>query len=153
MEQGWSMSNRVHYDWAKVLNFTVDGNALPLCVSGWGSPEEGLVWTDGLNAKLAFAIKPPKTDVSLILSCSPFLAEGKIPYQEIHVFLNFLRVGFTALNAPAEVEFSIPQRVFDGPEVDIDLYLPKACSPASLGTSPDVRTLGIAVNRLMLIET
>ena len=147
------MFSRPTYEWAKVLNFTAQGNALPYCVSGWSDPEAGLVWTDGLNAKLALSVKPPTSDVSLILSCNPFLVDGKLPYQEVHVFLNFLRVGFAALSAPAEVEIPIPKRVFNGPEVDIDLYIPKACSPALLGASPDIRQLGIAVNRLMLIQT
>jgi hypothetical protein len=141
------------YEWAKALNFSTRGNALPYCISGWAEPELGLVWTDGLNARLSFTARPPTSDVSLVLSCFPYLGEGKIPFQEIHVFVNFLRVGFTVLKAPSEIDISIPKQVFGLPRVDIDLYLPKAASPASLGVSNDLRELGVAVNRLMLVAS
>jgi len=64
------------YEWAKLMDFSNTGNALPYCVSGWGKPEEGLIWTDGLNARLEMLVKPPVSDVCLVLSCYPFLAMG-----------------------------------------------------------------------------
>lgn len=140
------------YEWGKVLNFTVRGSALPYCEAGWGEPEVGLVWTDGLNASLAFLAKPPSADVSLVLNCTPYLAEGKLPFQEVHFFVNFLRVGFSVVKRPTEIKISIPKQVFSGPHVSIDLYLPKACSPASLRLGPDLRELGIAVDRLVLTQ-
>jgi hypothetical protein len=138
------------YEWAKGLSFSTRGNALPYCISGWAEPELGLIWTDGLNARLSFTVLPPTSDVSLVISCFPYLGEGKIPFQEMHIFVNFLRVGFTVLKAPSEIDISIPKHVFGQPKVNIDLYLPKAASPASLGLSNDLRELGVAVNRLML---
>jgi len=147
-----AVDGKVAYEWSKVLNFTTRGNALPYCVSGWGEPETGLVWTDGPNARLSFSIRPPKSDISLLMTCAPFLVEGKVPFQELHVFVNFLRVGFAVLPAPTEVAVDIPKHVFASPQVQIDFYLPRASSPASLGVGTDLRQLGVAVSRLMLTE-
>jgi hypothetical protein len=140
------------YQWGKILNFTTRGSALPYCVQGWSEPEPGLIWTDGLNAKLSFSISAPKSDISLALTCEPFLVEGKIPYQELNIFINFLRVGFAFLDKRSEITLEIPKRVFCDSQCDIDLYLPKACSPSSVGAGPDIRILGIAMSRLMLAE-
>jgi hypothetical protein len=141
------------YEWAKTLNFTERGNALPYLESGWAAPEAGWVWTDNLNARALFTVKPPTSDVSMVLSCFPFLGEGKLRFQEVHVFVNFLRVGFATVKEPSEIEITIPRQVFASPNTIVDLYMPRACSPSSLGVSDDLRELGIAVNRLILIQS
>jgi hypothetical protein len=141
------------YNWGASLNFTVRGNALPYCISGWSEPEAGIAWTDGLNAKLSFAVEPPTSDVLLSLSCVPYLGEGKIPFQELHVFVNFLRVAFAVLKAPTDISIKIPQYVFSQPHLDIDFYLPRAVSPAFLRLNPDLRQLGISVSQLTMATT
>jgi hypothetical protein len=98
-----------------------------------------------------FRVQPPASAAALVLSCDAFLADGRIPYQELTVFVNYLRVGFAVVKQPSEYEFEIPQWAFKGNDVQVDLYLPKAASPAELGIGPDVRTLGIVVNRMMMI--
>lgn len=140
------------YDWAKLLNFTIGGNAGPYLGAGWGQPEDGMTWTDGPNARLQMLVKPPVSDVSLVLSCFPFLGEGAIPYQELTVFVNFLRVGFAVVAEPSEIEIPIPKSVFKEPLTLIDLYIPKATSPEAIGTGSDVRQLGLAVNRVMMMQ-
>jgi hypothetical protein len=140
------------YEWGKVLNFTTRGSALPYLASGRAEPEASLIWTDGLNARLSLQVTPPNSDVSLVMNCIPYLAERKVPDQEVHVSVNFLRVGFSAMKAPADMDIPIPKRVFGSANVDIDLYLPKACSPAAHGLGNDIRQLGVAVSRLMLIQ-
>jgi len=143
---------RVPYRWGEILHFTEGGNAVPFFGDGWSRPEAGIVWTQSQNARLSFSINPPKSDVLLIISCLPFLVEKQIPHQELHVYVNFLRVGFSLIPGPGEVEFRIPARVFGTSELDIDFYLPKACSPAAIGTGQDVRDLGLAVNQFVMFE-
>jgi hypothetical protein len=140
------------YDWAKLLNFSAGGNAGPYCGTGWGQPEDGMIWTDGPNARLHMLVKPPASDVSLVLSCFPFLGDGKVPYQELTVFVNFLRVGFAVVAQPSEIEVLIPKWVFKEPQTQIDLYIPKATSPQALGIAGDVRQLGLAINRMMMMQ-
>jgi hypothetical protein len=147
------LMGRPEYEWGKVLNFNARGNALPYCVSGWGAPEAGLMWTDGLNARLSFTAKPPRSDVSLVITANPFVVKGRLPNQELHLYVNFLRVGFSVVRTLTELNFEIPKYVFQSPTVVIDLYIPKACSPNSLGTGKDQRELGLAVSRLMLAES
>jgi hypothetical protein len=143
---------RPAYEWSKVLNFTERGNAQSYLAAGWGAPEATLTWTDGLNARLSFSARTPKSDVTLVMSCTPFLGERKVPFQELHVFTNFLRVGFSVLAQPTEIDIVIPTYVFDRPQIDIDFYIPRAFSPASVGLGADLRVLGVAVHRLMMAE-
>ncbi len=145
-------NTKLSYEWSTVLNFNARGNALPYCTSGWAEPESTLIWTDGLNAKMSFSAKPPKSNVSLIISCTPYLGDGKVPFQELHIFVNFLRVGFGVISQSTELDITIPTCVFNRPEVDIDLYVPRACSPASLSLGKDLRVLGVGVHRLMMAE-
>ncbi len=149
---GNAANGRATYRWGEVLRFTQGGNALLYCSDGWATPEAGIVWTQSHNARLSFSVSVPKSDVSLIVSCLPFLVDKVVPYQELHIYANFLRVGFGLVKGPAEIEFRIPAWVFSRPELDIDLYLPKACSPAAVGTGQDVRDLGLAVNQMIMIE-
>jgi hypothetical protein len=87
-----------------------------------------------------------------VIECTPFLGDGKIPYQELHIFVNFLRVGFEVLNRPEEINVRIPKQVFSSSQLVIDFYLPKAASPASIGAGTDQRVLGIAIHRMMMAE-
>jgi hypothetical protein len=86
------------------------------------------------------------------MNCHGYLAEGKIPFRELNLFVNFLRVGFFQVTRHGDVSISIPKYVLAGPNVDIDFYLPRAASPAFMGDGPDLRWLGIAVHRFMLVE-
>jgi hypothetical protein len=110
------------------------------------------VWTDGLNAQVSFSARPPKSDIALFITSDPFVVEDKLPSQELHVFVNFLRVGFSLVREYGELNFNIPKYVFHSQTTIIDFYLPKACSPRSLNRGSDLRQLGLAVSRLMLAE-
>ena len=145
-------STRPAYEWSKLLHFTDRGNARSYCATGWGDPEPTLTWTDGLNARLSFLAKTPKSDVTLVMSCTPFLGDGKVSFQELHIYVNFLRVGFRVLDQATEIDLSIPAYVFNRPQIDIDFYAPRACSPASVGAGTDLRVLGVAIHRLMMAE-
>lgn len=145
-------NSTMRYEWGDILRFSSKGNVLPYLGSGWAAPEGDVIWTDGLNARLTLTTKPVESNVALILRCLPFLADGKILHQELHVFVNFLRVGFCVLKDQSEIELAIPGRVFEDEKIDIDFYLPKAASPASLQLGRDIRMLGIAVSEMVLMS-
>ena len=145
-----SQTKFAFYEWSKLLTFSRSGDATPYLGPGWGEPEAGQTWTDGINASLQMRVTPPASDVALVLSCTPFLAEGKIPHQELTVFVNFLRVGCVLVGGPREIEVNIPKWVFKETQLHIDFYLPNAASPKTLGIGSDARRLGLAVNRMMM---
>jgi hypothetical protein len=140
------------YEWGEILRFSGKGNVLPYLGSGWAAPEVDLIWTDGYNARLSLGVEPAESNIAMILRCYPFISEGKVPHQELHIFVNFLRVGFHLISGSSEIELVIPERVLSGSELDIDFYLPKAASPASLKLGPDIRVLGLAVSEMALIS-
>ena len=112
------------YRWGDVLDFRAGGNAVRYCVSGWALPEDDFTWTDGANARLALMVRQPDSDVSMTFKCIPNTLEGRIPYQEINLFINFLRVAYTTVTDPGEIVFAIPRRVLMTPHLIIDFYLP-----------------------------
>jgi hypothetical protein len=140
------------YEWGKVINFGLRGNATSYCKSGWSDPEAGLIWTNGINSRLVMSIVPPTADITLVINCSPFTAKGVIEEQELHLYVNFLRVDFQTIAGEKTLELSIPKHVFSEPLCTIDLYIPSARSPAELGLNPDIRRLGLAISRLVLIQ-
>lgn len=140
------------YEWGKVINFGLRGNAASYCKSGWSDPEAGLIWTNGINSRLTMSVTPPTGDITLVLNCSPFTAKGVIEEQELHLYVNFLRVDFQTIAGEKTLEITIPQYVFSQPLCNIDLYIPSARSPAELGLNQDIRRLGLAISRLVLIQ-
>jgi hypothetical protein len=147
-----SSKNSREYEWGQILRFSSDGSALPYLDTGWTTPEEALIWTDGYNSRLSFEVEPAETDISLMLRCAPFLAEGRLPHQELHIFVNFLRVGFRLIPDRTEVALTLPARILAEPKLEIDFYMPKAASPAALGLGGDIRVLGLAVSEMALIS-
>lgn len=141
------------YKWSTVVDFSARGNAATYCSDGWCQPEPSLTWTDGLSARMSFLVKEPQSDVSLTLNCMPFLVDGKVNFQELHVFINFLRVGFFVVSESKAIELLIPAYIINRPELIIDFYLPRACSPASVGVASDLRVLGLAASQLVMAES
>jgi hypothetical protein len=142
----------VNYEWGKVLNFGHRGNGLAYCGAGWGDGEDGFVWSNSYNSRLSMSVSPPGSDVSLFLNVVPFIAEGKVEEQQVHVFVNFLRIGFATLSSQAELSFDIPMGAFTRSRCDVDLYMPQATSPFKLGLSPDIRCLGLALSRMIMVQ-
>lgn len=140
------------YEWGKVINFGIRGNAGAYCASGWSEPEPGLVWTNSINSRLSFSITPPTSNITLVLNCSPFIARGIVNQQELHLYVNFMRLDLISVTHEAPVEVVIPKHIFAHPECHIDFYIPTARSPAELGLNPDIRCLGFAMSRLVLIH-
>ena len=136
------------YRWGDVLSFRSAGNGGRYCVSGWAQPEADFTWTDGPNARLALMVRQPDSDVSMAFKCIPNTLGGRIPYQEINLFINFLRLACATATDPGEIVFEIPRRVLMTPHLIIDFYLPKAASPGG----NDLRRVGIALESLTLTE-
>ena len=140
------------YEWGKVLNFGVRGNATTYCKSGWSEPEAGLIWTNSANSRLSFAVTPPTADVTLVLNCAPFVAKGVVDQQELHLYVNFLRIQYLTITGESSLEITIPKYALAQPECHIDFFVPSARSPFELGLNPDIRCLGLAMSRLVMIQ-
>ncbi len=145
-------SSFASYEWGKVINFGLRGNAGAYTKSGWSDPETGMVWTNALNCRMAFSVPAPTTDITMVANWSPFIAKGIIDQQEVHLYVNFMRVDFLTVTDGKPVELVIPKFVLANSQCYIDFYIPSARSPFELGLNPDIRRLGLAMSRLVLIQ-
>ena len=145
---------RKTYPWGLLLDFSVYGNAKPYMTSGFAAAEELLTWTDGKNVTLEMDVDDPEVDICLTLRCFPFISREKVRFQEIHVYVNYHRLGFAEVPSNdfsmQDLTFDIPRGLIPSGRLNIQLFLPLAASPFELGSGDDLRRLGLAIESLCL---
>jgi hypothetical protein len=112
---------------------------------GWSFREESFRWTEGKEAGLVFKIDPV-ADVQFTMKIFPFLPQGKIKEQRVHVTLNNQPIETLTLNdeKPREVRLLLPKTLLRQSNTMV-FGLPDAASPLSLGLNEDSRQLGIGL--------
>jgi|GEM_PF-3504949 len=120
-------------------------------LSGFSSPEQHGVWSNGTSAnyecKLVSMNSIPH---QVTIEFTAFVPAGH--KQEVIVSVNegnMVRVVVDSDTPSRKLVVPLPQLV-RGDEISIEFQLPKAISPASIGLSSDSRRLGISVSRISL---
>jgi hypothetical protein len=141
------------------LDFRPGGNAAPALAQGWSQETDTWAhWTDGTRATLRLR---PTHDLAqgseLQLRVGAFVPPQH-PRQRVTVSLNGRRLGTIELTSaqvadgPATIRLPVPADAGScGDELFLQLDLPDAQSPKSLGLSEDFRRLGVAMVELWLI--
>jgi len=138
------------YEWGKVLDFGIYGDAARHKVDGWSPPEELITWTDGTQATLRFSLPPSKRDRMLHLRAGAF-THGALSSQRTIISLNNHQVGELDISDIGEYSLRLPNKYFSSSDHDLlSFNLPDATSPASLGLSEDPRCLGLQVFSLKI---
>jgi hypothetical protein len=156
----------VHYDGLKAtladnghLDFRPGGNGKAFLGEGW-EPDAWAHWTDGTRA----TIRLPKhcgieRGGELQMRLGAFVPRQH-PRQRVILSLNGRRLGSLELSeaqmagGPTTIHLAVPPEMAScGDELLLQLDLPDAQSPKSLGLSNDVRRLGIALVELRLVPT
>lgn len=144
---------RIPYEYGTPVRFSRNGNAQRYQGIGWHGPEKyGFTWTREKKAGLFFTIEPPTADLILKIVLKPYLVPGKLDVQEVGISVNDHQLEKLVIRNPAEAEYRvvIPRRLVPGPELRILFDIPTATAPVDLNLGNDVRTLGIAVRRLVI---
>ena len=131
----------------KTVQFGAGGKSEEIRVSGWSGPEPGMTftWSHGTSAKLALPVPGHVGPLSLKFHMGGLTSPPRIPFQPVTLYANGRAVAEWQVGA-AEADFfaTVPAEIINGRSIlDLELALPQATSPMSLGSGPDFRQLAI----------
>jgi glycosyltransferase involved in cell wall biosynthesis len=137
------------------IDFSARGNSFLYTGSGWSFPEAGFRWTDGKEASIRVQLGPlsngrPNSSCLLRLRASAFGGRQRVVVLIDGKRANELTVEGAVRDYDIDVHFS---NSTGGVDNEITFELPDAHSPASLGLSPEVRELGIAVASMTFLPS
>ena len=141
------------YQYGTEIRFGRNGNAGPFMGRGWSkTAQENFCWTSGHLASLHIPVPVPENDLFLEAVLRPFVREGRVPKQTIHVLANRNKVGewTTTERKTQTMQATIPKELVDSRGITIDFDLPDAISPRSIGGGTDVRRLAVAMVKVRL---
>ena len=120
--------------------------------AGWSITETDYAWTDGPSATLQLPTSADPGPLTFAIRAYGLTQPPALLAQRVEVLANGTKVGEWEVGpTPAEYSVRIPAELTNGREVlMIELRLPQARSPASLGVNPDGRTLGICCYSIRL---
>ena len=81
----------------------------------------------------------------------PFVLAGRLPFQEVIVYVNEVRTLMARLDRPARLRVVVPDgAVAPGAPITLRLRCPGAMAPRDVMASNDTRRLGVSLSRLLL---
>jgi len=139
------------YEWGHELSFAADGDAVRHKLSGWAVAEDEFTWTDGPEAVLRFDLAAsPKHDRTLRLRTGAFCFAA-CPAQRVHVSLGDQKLGELQVRETSEYTLRLPAKLLrSDARHQLNLALPDATSPASLGLGNDTRLLALQLFSLKI---
>lgn len=141
-----------------VIDFSFLGNAQRYLKEGWGDPEEEHSWTVANYASMEIPLNKSASDLILSAIIRPHAFPGKIPKQDITLFVNDHKLTTWSLDGPAgfsQYRLHIPSKLISslgGKPLTLGFKIPYATSPLEIQTSSDPRKLGVAFKSLTLSE-
>jgi len=135
------------------VSFEPAGAGIKHLSSGWSEPDSaGFSWSDGPEAELLLGVATPARDIVCNLDVMPFIVPGMIEQQQIEIFFNHFRVGYTELREGRQnLPIYLPKEIFMLRAAVINLHISTARSPLELGLSADRRRLGLALWSLQMV--
>ncbi len=136
------------YGWSYRIRFGKSGNSGKFQAEGWSPPDGQCTWIDGKRGTLVLHI--PRTKLALCLKAGVmgFVVPNRIGSQKIQIHVNRQLAGEWEI-AQSDLQqktLKIPNHLLkDQDTIAITFETPGAVSPSSLGVSPDVRELGLAM--------
>lgn len=127
--------------------YTFDRKSRQL-IKGWGAPEAWGTWSEGHDAEMALRV--PAQAKSISIQALAFVMPPTLA-QRVIVRLNGVEVLSTRLTAFQGNSLEIPlneqvrQTLPEDGALRLELHLPDAVSPRSLGMSDDARIMGLGV--------
>lgn len=120
---------------------------------GWCTPERDYAWTDGKKANLVFDVPASERGLKFRMHLAAHLSSPTLMSQSVEVYANGSKVADWEVTQRGDYEAFIPAEIVAAAGgLLIQLKLPKAASPQSLGASADTRALGVSCWELQLSE-
>lgn len=140
----------VRHELSKTYYYSVNSNGLPALFSGWSHPESWGTWSSASRVRLIFYVDnefPSHIEMEL----NAFLA-GDLKQQRIRPTLNGLTMPEIVLrNNQEQISLDISNVTKQGNNY-LDIELPDAVSPKTLGISEDARTLAIGLKSMRFVQ-
>jgi hypothetical protein len=121
-------------------------------VSGWASDGDAgssMRWSTSERCRLLVPT-PPAARADFVLEGQPFLAPPAVTSQRVWVFVQGLFAGFGRLSAAGDVAGGVPSAALEGSTMSVELVLPDAVAPSSVGVGADERLLALALRSMTL---
>ncbi|MFN2508704.1 MAG: hypothetical protein ABR589_08010 [Chthoniobacterales bacterium] len=131
------------YTLGNVIRFGKGGGSEAYRLSGWSDTEKEFTWTTGQSATLLLTI--PKVDhpLKLRMRLGGFIKAPELPFQPVEVLANDQKIGDWQVSSPKEFTALIPAEIANQGQLTLEIRMPKATSPQSVGVSEDSRVLGV----------
>lgn len=126
----------------RVIPFTADAERY--CVSGWYKSEGDYAWS-GTSAKLALPIPADAGPLTVTMKLRGLTRPPTLPSQPVEVYANNKKIADWQVADTADLTAKIPAELTKGvgKTLNLELRIPKAASPQSLGINADGRILGV----------
>lgn len=127
----------------KVVPFTRDSERYR--VSGWNKTEGDFAWSEGTSARLALPISADAGPLTVKMILRGLVRPPALPSQPVEVYVNNQKIADWQVADTAPFTAEIPTQLTKGETkmLNLELRIPKAASPQSLGMNNDGRILGV----------
>jgi hypothetical protein len=141
------------YQLGAKVSFGGSGGSERFRGSGWSQTETDKTWTEGNLAILSFTALPVGESLQLKMTLAGLTNPPVLVAQPTEVYVNGRKVADWQVSAKGEYTATIPADVVsnDG-ALKVELRIPKATSPKSIGGSEDQRLLGVACFDLVIVK-
>jgi len=135
----------------KVIPFTRDSERYR--VSGWNKTEGDYAWSDGNSARLALPITADAGPLTVKMTLRGLVQPPTLPSQPVEVYANNQKIADWLVADRKAFIAGIPAELAKsgGKILNLELRIPKAASPQSLGMNDDGRILGVCVYSLEVV--
>ena len=141
------------YTLESIVSFGRGGNSERFRGSGWGHTEQRHTWTEGQHAELRLHIAPTKHPLGIRMRLSGNRKPPELPHQPVEVVVNGHKVAEWQVAGLQDFTAIVPAEVLaDRTELKMELRIPRAVSPKTLGYNADPRLLGICVEEMQITK-
>ena len=138
------------YAFESIVSFGTDGGSERFRREGWSHTERLFTWTDGTRAKLELRLPITNRPLGLRMKLAG-MKPADLAAQPVDVFANGKQIAHWQVGAPAFFSAVIPPDLLRrSGKLKIELKMPRATSPKSLGHSADSRLLGVSCTELQI---
>ncbi|HSH40002.1 MAG TPA: hypothetical protein VK993_14610 [Chthoniobacterales bacterium] len=143
------------YVLGETVSFSTGGDSARFRTSGWSAPEHSGTWTNAASASMVFRIPPPHGSLLITARMYGHVKPPDLPFQPVLVYVNGRSVASWQVADEKVFTAVVPRDLVanGGGLMTLDLYLPRAMSPAQLGDGGDQRRLGIHCRDVTLSVT
>ncbi len=141
------------YKLERVIRFHAGGPSDDFRGDGWGNPERFFTWTTATSATLRFGLPPVEGPLGLRRRLEGITKKPELPWQPVEVWINGQLITTWAVEKTFNFYAVFPSELIrDDGSVDVQLKIPQATSPKSLGFNNDERVLGVACSEVEIAK-